>query len=210
VIFQQISVDSNRAFGYYICDETDNAAVFVDPWNSPEKFLVIAEEMGASVQYVINTHNAEGQSAGNAEILKRTKAKLIIWSGSGRRKVPVSDDMEIEVGNTVFRFIHAPGRSADSMCVLVERNLLSGDSLLVGQVGRTDTKTEAKRQFKSLHKLTEKLADDINIFPGYDVGVRPFSTIRYEKDNNPFLNTKDFNEFVFLKNYWKRRQKPGE
>lgn len=53
-----------------------------------------------------------------------------------------------------------------------------------------------------------ELPDEIEIYPGHDFGLRPFSTLRNEKDNNPFLYTKNFNEFVLLKRYWAKKEAP--
>ncbi len=206
MIFQQITVDGKENFGYYLCDESENVAAFVDPSYTPEKFLVIAKEMGAEVLYVINTHSHKGHANGNKEVLKQTKAKLVGYGVKGRRVIPVKNESTLMLGQTELTFYHTPGHTKDSICVLADKNLITGDTLFVGAVGSTENQQEAQTLYDTLHNLMDVMPDDVNIFPGHDKGVRPFSTIRYEKDNNPFLNTQGFKEFMFLRQYWAKKE----
>jgi len=207
MIFQQISVGGNKNFAYYICDDLKREAAFVDPSFSPEKLLVIADEMGVRVKYVINTHSHEDHTNGNQKVVKETKAKIVGYGVKGRNTIAVKDGDELEIGGAKLRILYTPGHTDDSICILADHNLVTGDTLFVGRVGSTRTKDDALKQYQSLQRLMEELPDDTDIFPGHDFGVRPLSTLRYEKDNNPFLNTKDFNEFVFLKRYWAKKLK---
>ena len=99
-------------------------------------------------------------------------------------------------------FIHTPGHSPDSMCVLVNNNLVSGDTLFVGKVGGTASPEEARVEFESLKRLMV-LEDSINVWPGHDYGVRPSSTIGEERQTNPFcLRLNNFDDFLWLKVNW--------
>lgn len=207
MIFQQISVGGKKNFAYYLCDENQNSAIFVDPSFSPEKLLVIAEEMGAEVKYVINTHSHDDHVNGNKKVASETGATVVGYGVKGKKTLSVEDGSELELGETVLHIYHTPGHTDDSICIRADQNLITGDTLFVGRVGSTKTVADAKKQYESLQKLVENLANDTDVFPGHDFGVRPLSTIRYEKDNNPFLNTKSFEEFVFLKRYWAKKRK---
>jgi hydroxyacylglutathione hydrolase len=207
VIFQQISTGGMKNFGYYICDEQAQVAAFVDPSFMPEKFLVMAGEMNAKVQYVFNTHGHEDHTNGNEAIQKKTGAKVVGFNVKGRGTIRVEDGAELALGGVTIRVIHTPGHTEDSICLRVGDCLLTGDTLFVGKVGSSPLTDDARQLFNTLHNLM-KLPDASEIYPGHDFGLRPFSTLRNEKDNNPFLNTASFNEFVLLKRYWAQKETP--
>ena len=79
---------------------------------------------------------------------------------------------------------------------------MTGDTLFVGKVGGTDFKEGARTQYASLHEKLMILPDDTEVWPGHDVGVAPSSTIGHERETNPFLLRKNFEEFVDLKRNW--------
>lgn len=190
-----------------MCSEHEGVAALIDPSFAPEKFLVIAEEMGVKIQYVFNTHGHEDHTNGNETVLKKTDAILVGFGVNGRNTISVQDGSEIQLGSTVVRILHTPGHTDDSITIFADNNIVTGDTLFVGRVGSTKFREDARKQYDSLKRLLVELPDDADMFPGHDVGVRPFSTLRYERDNNPFLNAKDFNEFIYLKRFWAKREK---
>ena len=105
----------------------------------------------------------------------------------------VKDNDKIKIGKIKIKIIHAPGHTPGSICLLFENKLLTGDTLFVNAIGRTDLPGgDAIKLFESLQKL-KKLKDDVEVYPGHDYGDIPFSTIGNEKKNNPYFmcNTKE-------------------
>ena len=89
-------------------------------------------------------------------------------------------DIEIEV-------IHTPGHSPGSSCFIFNGKIITGDTLFVGSVGRTDLPGgDSKVMAESLKRL-KKLDDNLEVYPGHDYGDKPFSTIGEEKENNFFM-----------------------
>jgi len=86
--------------------------------------------------------------------------------------------------------------------VLCENILLTGDTLFVGKVGGTDLGRGARAEYDSLNKKLMKLPDETKVYPGHDYGVAPSSTIGREKETNPFILCKSFEEFVDFKANW--------
>ena len=71
----------------------------------------------------------------------------------------------------------------------------------MGKVGGTATEEEARKEYDSLRRLME-LDDGIGVYPGHDFGVKPTSTIGYERNNNPFILQPTFADFLHLKENW--------
>jgi glyoxylase-like metal-dependent hydrolase (beta-lactamase superfamily II) len=72
--------------------------------------------------------------------------------------------------------------------VLVENNLITGDTLFVGAVGRTDLPGGSMETL--LNSIKEKLLplpEDTVVWPGHDYGDQPTSTMGREKETNPYI-----------------------
>lgn len=100
----------------------------------------------------------------------------------------VSDGQLIQDGSCCFRVLYTPGHSMGSVCYLCdEENIMfSGDTLFCCSVGRTDfpgSSPESMRQ--SLARLCE-LDRDYKVYPGHN----EFTTLNYEKENNPYMRRK--------------------
>jgi len=189
MIFKQIKAGHAENFAYLIADEASKEAIIVDPSFDPAKVLQIAKEYSLTIKYLINTHDHYDHTDGNDYILTETEAKLLDIKGGE----------EINLGSVKLKIIATPGHSEDSVCILVDGKLLTGDTLFVGSVGRVWSEKDAKEQFKSLQKLMQ-LPDTIQVYPGHDYGDKPVSTIGIEKKTNPYLQCKDFAQF------WRLRQ----
>jgi glyoxylase-like metal-dependent hydrolase (beta-lactamase superfamily II) len=114
----------------------------------------------------------------------------------------VDDGDILEVGELRLEILHTPGHTPDSMCILVEGHLVTGDTLFVGKVGGTSTRGESETEAESLRRLMA-LDGQTTVWPGHDVGTSPSSTIARETETNPFcLRLGDFGEFHHLKENW--------
>ncbi len=202
MIFEQIPVGGDRNFAYLIGDESSKQAAVVDPAYRPEQVLALATERGLDVVYLINTHDHHDHADGNEHVLAHTDAKLLSFAAGS-----VADGQEISLGAVTLRFLHTPGHTPDSVCVLTSEGgapgkLVTGDTLFVGKVGGTGLGDDARAEYDSLHGKLLALAEDTEVWPGHDVGVAPSSTIGQEKRSNPFLLRESFEDFVDLKRNW--------
>lgn len=201
--FEQVRVGGDRNFGYLIGDKEGGKAIAVDPSYTPEQFHQKAKDLDLSIAVIAATHGHEDHVNGNSRLRELTGAK--IWthkSSAGTEDLGVGNDDIITVGGIQIRVIYTPGHTLDSICYLVNGEMLiTGDTLFVGKVGGTGTEEAARVEYDSLQKLM-KLPDSVTVWPGHDYGVRPSSTIGDEKKENPFLVQPDFNAFYHLKNTW--------
>lgn len=100
--------------------------------------------------------------------------------------VSVSDNDTIVLPTFTFKAIHTPGHTIGSYCYLYFNNLFSGDTLFRCSIGRTDFPTGSYKMMNlSLKRLKSMISDEVVIYPGHDEKT----TMKYEKQNNPYLKT---------------------
>ena len=88
------------------------------------------------------------------------------------------------------------------MCLLVDnQKLLTGDTLFVGECGRTDLPGgNSKSMYDSLFNKIRKLNDDVEVYPGHDYGIKPSSMIGVEKKSNYTLQPRSLKDFIEFMN----------
>ena len=202
MIFHQIPSGGDRNFGYLAACEDTRKGVIIDPSPDSRPCAVKAEALNLDIVYVINSHSHYDHASGNSYFKERYGAGIVTHELDASGDIRVGDGQIISAGALDLSFIHTPGHTDDCMCILIGRELVTGDTLFVGKVGGTYSPTDARKEFGSLKKLMQ-LDDDIRVWPGHDYGIRPHSTIGEERKTNPFiLRLHDFQEFLWLKDNW--------
>jgi glyoxylase-like metal-dependent hydrolase (beta-lactamase superfamily II) len=200
MIFKQVAVGTFQNFAYLIGDEQTKLAAIVDPAWEVDKLLKTCADLGLKVTYGINTHSHPDHVNGNDLLVQRTAAKIIAHEKSPVKKdIPVKDGDVVQIGSLKARIIHTPGHCPDHICILVEGKLLTGDTLFVGECGRTDLAGGSPREmYNSLFQKILTLPDTTEVFPGHDYGSKPSSTIGFERKNNYTLKPRTQEEFILF------------
>ena len=200
---KQFLTGGDRNFGYLAADDATKKAVIIDPSYSPSMLADFAKEHGYMVEYVFNTHGHYDHTNGNSEIKRLTGKTPLLYGDTephiGRK---VFHDTNFPLGKLKIRVIHTPGHTQDSICLYLGDALFTGDTLFVGKIGGTDFGAQARIEYDSLHQRLLTLPDDTRVFPGHNYGTAPESTIKNERETNPFLIQPDFEAFVDLKRNW--------
>jgi len=120
----------------------------------------------------------------------RIEGELLMWE--------LKTTMCLSVGKIPIKVIYTPGHTADSVCLLVDKaKLLTGDTLFVGECGRTDFPGgSSKSMYDSLFNKLLKLNDNVEVYPGHDYGLKPQSTIGEEKKSNYTLQPRSLEDFI--------------
>lgn len=195
--FRQIQQHGDN-FSYIIADDNTREAAVVDSsYNAGELTRIIQSEH-LKLKYVISTHSHSDHTAGNEELRSLFKAKTIAHAlARTRPDIAVSDGDTITVGALNIKIIHTPGHTPDSICLLADGKLLTGDTLFVGECGRTDLPGgNSRSMYESLFNKLTKLDDAIEVYPGHDYGPKPSSTIGEEKRSNYTLQPRTLTEFI--------------
>jgi glyoxylase-like metal-dependent hydrolase (beta-lactamase superfamily II) len=89
-----------------------------------------------------------------------------------------------------------PGHTPGSICLLVGgMSLLTGDTLFIGDCGRTDLAGGDDRQMYATMQRLKGLDDAIMVYPGHDYGSRPADTIGNQKRTNKALSAASYADF---------------
>ena len=111
----------------------------------------------------------------------------------------VDDGESIVIGKLRLQVLHTPGHTADSMCLVGDDRVFTGDTLLIGATGRTDLPTgDPEALHESLFGKLLKLDPALLVYPAHDYKGRSHSTIGDELANNPRLQQRDRAAFVTM------------
>ena len=199
MIIKQIAIGYMDNFSYLIGCENTRQALVIDPGSDVDQIVAIAEKEGLEIKIIFNTHGHGDHTAGNAALKERTGAPVYIHELDGDRyraaDVFLKDEKTLQLGDITFDLIHTPGHTPGGICLHARGNLFTGDTLFVGDSGRTDlVGGDRPTMGKSIRRLMEQLPDDTVVWPGHDYGPTPSSTLGWEKRNN--VNAIEYGYFV--------------
>ena len=160
-----------------------------------------------TVKYVIDTHTHADRNSASSYFASEFGVEGIVKSEMTKykgKKLGTKDGDILKVGNTELKVLYTPGHTYDHNSYLVEDNLLSGDCLFIGDVGRIDLGGDPREKtemlYNSLRKL-EQLPANTKVYPNHVGAVHAidseekFSTISKEMKNNEAMQIKDIKEF---------------
>lgn len=198
MIFDQIRYPSSDNLAYLIADDNTREAMVVDPPLPISPVISAINKRNVTVKYIVNTHGHRDHISGNVELAMATGAKTAAYINARHRKdIALDDGGILMLGNLKVEVIHTPGHSPDCICLLVDKRLLTGDTLFVGECGRTDILGGDPAQlYESLFGKIIKLEDNTEIYPGHDYGASPSSTLGFEKKTNYTLKPRTLDEFI--------------
>ena len=188
-----------------------------DPIDDLDLYLRTAEENSLQIRYVIDTHLHADHFSGGRKLSEHTGAGYVLHE-SARTGFPfraAKDGEILQLGNISIRVLHTPGHTPEHMSLLVTDRtravepwfILSGHTVMVGDVGRTELASEAEigahALFKSIQRI-KQLPDYLEVLPGAYAGSmcgralsgNPMSTIGFERRFNRAFQIENPDEFV--------------
>lgn len=198
MIFEQIPTGGCRS--YLIGCEESCAAALIDPEiRQLDRYHTLAARDGLRIHYVIDTHTHADHFSAARHLGRALNVPVVMHHDS---PAPFADlrlldgDM-LRVGDLRLQAIHTPGHTRDSMCLLAEDRLFTGDTLLFGATGRTDLPTgDPDMLYDSLFNGILKLDPGLKVYPAHDYKGIGVSTIGGELEHNPRLESRDREAFV--------------
>ena len=191
---------------YLVIDGKGREAALVDPGDEPDLIERFVREAGVTVRYLLATHGHVDHVGAAAEMARRLglgfmlnpKDAFLLEAlpetaarfGLGPVEIPEIDRPlahgdTLPLGDTVLEILEAPGHSPGSVLVKAgPRDLLSGDVLFAGSVGRTDLPGgDGAVLARSVREVILPLGDEVRVYPGHG----PATTIGWERRSNPFV-----------------------
>ncbi|AMM49912.1 sulfurtransferase [Rufibacter sp. DG15C] len=219
---QQFEDKGLAHYSYAILSECQKQVVLVDPARNPQPYYDFAQEQGATIVGVIETHPHADFVSSHLEIHQQTGAIIYTHSlvGADYPHTAFDEGVVLEIGKIKLKSLHTPGHSPDSISIVLEHDgkdkaVFTGDTLFIGDVGRPDLRENAgnltaKREElarQMYHSTREKLmylADDVVVYPAHGAGTlcgkalseANSSTIGQEKRSNPALQDMTEDQFV--------------
>jgi glyoxylase-like metal-dependent hydrolase (beta-lactamase superfamily II) len=192
-------------------------AAVCDPLDDPQSYLPVAEENGMNIRYVIDTHVHADHISGGRNLAKLAGAEYVLHSSAPARYefFPVHEGDVLGLGNVQIRVLHTPGHTPEHISLLVTDKtrgpepwfVLTGHTLMVGDLGRTELASSAEEGARALFESVQKLQalpDYMELLPGAFAGSvcgrslsgNPTSTIGFERRFNRAFQVQDRGEFV--------------
>ncbi|MGI6207514.1 MAG: MBL fold metallo-hydrolase [Anaerolineae bacterium] len=217
VMFEQIRSRGLAHFSYLL--GRNGVAAVIDPRRDCEVYVDLVQRRGYQLRYIIETHRNEDYAIGSLELARLTGAE--IWHAEPqlpyRYGLPVEDGQTFDIGGLVLRAFHAPGHTEGMMNYVlhdpsgVPWMVFTGDTLLAGDVGRTDLlgkdrlREAANLLYDTIFGKILPLGDHVIVCPAHGAGSvcgseraadRPLTTIGIERVHNPALQHTDRESFV--------------
>ncbi|MFQ5458024.1 MAG: MBL fold metallo-hydrolase [Myxococcota bacterium] len=217
VYFKQVLAGPMQNFVYLIGDPETREAVVVDAAWDVGALLDLAQEDGYRVTHALVTHTHPDHVGGHyggmdiqgvAALLEKQPVRVVIHKTEAdflKRFTGVydSDLVKVEGGDTVsvgaveIKLLHTPGHTPGSQCFLVDRRLVSGDTLFIGSCGRVDLPgSDPAAMYESLNGTLKRLDNDVALYPGHNYSDTPVSTMGEQKRENMFLRFDSLSDFL--------------
>ena len=195
------------------------AGAVVDPIEAPAFYLDAAEQAGLRIRYVVDTHLHADHRSTARELAEISDAEYVLHSTAGAvyAFTAVHEGDTLELGNVLARVMHVPGHTPEHLALLVTDRtrspepwfVLTGHTLMVGDMGRTELASSAEEGARALFESGRRLAalpDYVEVLPGAFSGSvcgrglsgKATSTIGFERRFNRALRITDRDEFVTL------------
>jgi hydroxyacylglutathione hydrolase len=192
--------------------------VVVDPIAEPVFYQQEAKRLGLSIVYVIDTHVHADHLSTARELANLAGANYVLHSSVISKDIYSVDDGDtLELGNVQLTVWHTPGHTPEHLTLIVTDRtrgtepwlILTGHTLMVGDMGRTELASSAEEGAKALFASAQrlkKLPDFVEVYPGAFSGSvcgrglsgKPASTIGFEKQFNKAFQIKTLQDFISL------------
>lgn len=204
MLIKRIPAGVYAANCYILVDEESRECAVIDPGGDAEDLVSFIDETNAKVKYILLTHGHvdhtgavgyfsevygvqahihkdDGMFISNGEFMfgpLKYKGNIVELA------MDLEQDKVFSLGGLEIKCIETPGHTPGGVCFLVQDKLFTGDTLFLRSIGRTDLSGgNFNTLIDSINNRLLTLNPETVVYPGHG----PQTSIRYERDNNPFL-----------------------
>ncbi len=209
MILKSFVVGSLGVNAFIMGCEEKKEAIIIDPAGSEEMLASEIDKLGLRLKYIVNTHGHPDHTSGNKRMKELTGAPVLMhkqddeffrmpeavatFRAWGFEPAPpadgfLQDGKSVDFGNIKLDVIHTPGHSPGSVCLVGQGYIVTGDTLFINGIGRTDLPGGSMQILNvSLKEKILPLPDELIVLPGHDYGPMPTDTLGNQKKTNPYL-----------------------
>lgn len=215
---EQIYTGCLAEAAYYI--ESNGEAAIIDPLREVNPYLKKAEQNGAVIKYIFETHFHADFVSGHVDLAEKSGA-TIVYGPTAVTTFPshiATDGEEFKIGDLTITTLHTPGHTLESTTYLLtdkdgeKHCIFTGDTLFIGDVGRPDLAQKGSLTmddlagilYDSLHEKILTLPDDVIVYPAHGAGSacgksmskETFDTLGHQKEVNYALKATSKEQFI--------------
>jgi glyoxylase-like metal-dependent hydrolase (beta-lactamase superfamily II) len=205
---RQLKLGPMENFVYLVGAANARETAIVDAaWDFPAAVRA-AEEDGRVLTHALVSHHHHDHVNGLPEVLAHGGIRVVAHALDIPKLAPelqrevtqVSAGDAVEVGPLRVTAMHTPGHTPGSTCWHTADSLFAGDTVFVNACGRCDfAGGDPEQMFQSLNRVSQ-LPDQVRLYPGHDYGDVPVSSVKREKERNPyFQKLASLTDFVALR-----------
>ncbi len=187
MIFEQVV--SGGCQSYLVGCEATLAAALIDPELSKvDRYRGLLGQHGLTLKYIVDTHTHADHFSASQQLGKAFGVPVAMHrlAPAPYADMRLDDGDMLIVGDLRIKALHTPGHTRDSMSLVMDDRVFTGDAMLIGGTGRTDLPSGDPHQlYESLFDKILKLPADTLVFPAHDYKGRSHSTIGAEIADNP-------------------------
>lgn len=175
----------------YVIWSSKKNAVVIDPGDDIKEISHCIKDFNLKIKYIVLTHGHWDHIGAVRSLAIDNNCKVLIHESDSSMLTTenyldirfVHEGEMIVVDETEIKVIHTPGHTEGSICLKLNTNLFTGDTLFCGSIGRTDLPGGSMDKImESLRKIV-KLSEEITVYPGHG----PITYLNVEKKSNPYI-----------------------
>ena len=215
---EQIYTGCLAEAAYYI--ESNGEAAIIDPLREVTPYLNKAEQNGATIKYIFETHFHADFVSGHIDLAEKSGATIIYGptAKTDFKSHIAKDGEQFKIGQLTITTLHTPGHTLESTTYLLtdengkDHCIFTGDTLFIGDVGRPDLAQNgdltmddlAGLLYDSLTAKIKPLADDVIVYPAHGAGSacgksmskETSDTLGHQKQVNYALKASSKEQFI--------------
>lgn len=197
--FKQVNPAACRT--YLLTDDNAKTAVFIDPViDHVSDYIKMINDNGLTLTHIVDTHTHADHISAGPSLRDATDCKYIMHENAPAKCVTdkVNDGDALVLSGKKVKVLYTPGHTADSISLLFEDMILTGDFLFLEDAGagRDDLPGgDPGSHWDSIQKL-KGLSGDIMVYPAHEYRDRIPSPLSNQRVNNPHLKPMKRSEFI--------------
>lgn len=154
---------------YLVVNEISNQAIIIDPGKITKEIIARIEDNHLNLAAVLITHNHGSHADGLKTLRKIYSPKVFAadWTVAANDTTVITGDGTTQIEGMQVSYLSIPGHTADSVVYSIGSILFTGDVLLSGEIGKTNSSySEYILRSNIEHKIFSQL-DSTILMPGH-------------------------------------------